>query len=138
MSATQRSRIDTGAESRPAAIRVAPGASPTPEAPEPQTQWWKNKKTLLALPVGVWSAVKQYSTFDNVSTVFSTAGVSIPSFWFVLLAILLFSVKLRWLPSGGMYTLGGDKSLGDLLKHMLLPASILSIRVDGATCQLGV
>jgi len=82
----------------------------------------------IALPLGVWSAVKQYSAFDNVSTVFSTAGVSIPSFWFGLLAILLFSVKLRWLPSGGMYTLGGEKSIGDLLKHLLLPASILSIR----------
>jgi len=81
----------------------------------------------LALPAGVWSAMKQYSTFDNVSTVLSTAGVSIPSFWFGLIAILVFSVKLRWLPSGGMYTLGQEKSLGDLLKHLLMPASILSI-----------
>ncbi len=81
----------------------------------------------LALPVGVWSAVKQYSMFDNVSTVLSTAGVSIPSFWFGLIAILLFSVKLRWLPSGGMYTLGQEKSLSDFLKHLIMPASILSI-----------
>ena len=82
----------------------------------------------LALPVGVWSAVKQYSTFDNVSTVLSTAGVSIPSFWFGLIAILLFSVELRWLPSGGMYDLrSGEKSLLDLLKHLIMPASILSI-----------
>jgi len=81
----------------------------------------------VALPVGVWSAVKQYSAFDNVSTVLSTAGVSIPSFWFGLIAILFFSVKLRWLPSGGMYTLGQEKSLGDFLKHLLMPAAILSI-----------
>lgn len=81
----------------------------------------------LALPLGVWSAVKQYSTFDNVSTVLSTAGVSIPSFWFGLIAILLFSVELRWLPSGGMYTLGKEKSFSDLLKHLIMPASILSI-----------
>ncbi|MGA9350497.1 MAG: ABC transporter permease [Anaerolineae bacterium] len=81
----------------------------------------------LALPTGVWSAVKQYSLFDNVSTVLSTAGVSIPAFWFGLIAILLFSVKLRWLPSGGMYTLGQEKSLVDSLKHLIMPASILSI-----------
>jgi peptide/nickel transport system permease protein len=81
----------------------------------------------LALPFGVWSAVKQYSMFDNVSTVLSTAGVSIPSFWFGLIAILLFSVKLRWLPSGGMYTLGQEKSLVDSLKHLIMPASVLSI-----------
>jgi len=86
----------------------------------------------LALPIGVLSAVKQYSAFDNVSTFFSTAGVSIPSFWFGLMAILLFSVKLRWLPSGGMYTLGGEKTLGDFLRHLLMPAAILSIiRVAG-------
>jgi peptide/nickel transport system permease protein len=81
----------------------------------------------LALPVGVYSAVKQYSAFDNVSTVLSTAGISIPSFWFGLIAILVFSVKLRWLPSGGMYTLGQEKTLGDLLRHLALPAAILSI-----------
>jgi peptide/nickel transport system permease protein len=81
----------------------------------------------VALPVGVWSAVKQYSMFDNVSTVLSTAGVSIPSFWFGLVAILIFSVELRWLPSGGMYTLGQEKNLADSLKHLIMPASILSI-----------
>lgn len=81
----------------------------------------------LALPIGAWSAVKQYSAFDNVSTVLSTAGVSIPSFWFGLIAILLFSVELRWLPSGGMYTLGKEKSFSDLIRHLIMPASILSI-----------
>jgi peptide/nickel transport system permease protein len=81
----------------------------------------------LAIPVGVWSAVRQYSAFDNISTVLSTAGVSIPSFWFGLIAILIFSVELRWLPSGGMYTLGREKSALDLLLHLLMPASILSI-----------
>ncbi len=81
----------------------------------------------IALPVGVWSAARQYSAFDNISTVLSTAGISIPSFWFGLIAILLFSVKLGLLPSGGMYTLGQEKSLGDLLKHLIMPAAILSI-----------
>lgn len=81
----------------------------------------------IALPMGVWSAIRQYSWFDNVSTVLSTAGVSIPGFWFGLIAILLFSVELRWLPSGGMYTLGKDKDFFDLLKHLIMPAAILSI-----------
>jgi peptide/nickel transport system permease protein len=82
---------------------------------------------VIALPVGVWSAARQYSLFDNISTVVSTAGISIPSFWFGLVAILIFSVELGWLPSGGMYTLGQEKSLGDLLKHLIMPATILSI-----------
>jgi peptide/nickel transport system permease protein len=81
----------------------------------------------VALPVGLWSAMRQHSWFDNLSTVASTAGVSIPSFWFGLIAILVFSVKLRWLPSGGMYTLGQERNVADLLKHLLMPAGILSI-----------
>jgi peptide/nickel transport system permease protein len=81
----------------------------------------------IAIPVGVWSAMKQHSWFDNIATVLSTAGVSIPAFWFGLIAIVVFSVKLRWLPSGGMYTLGKEKDLFDLLKHLLMPATILSI-----------
>jgi len=82
---------------------------------------------LIAIPLGVISAVKRHTLLDNVATVLSTAGVSIPAFWFGLMAILLFSVKLRWLPSGGMYTLGQEQSRWDLLKHLLMPASILSI-----------
>lgn len=82
---------------------------------------------LIALPVGMWSAMRQHSWFDNIATIVSTAGVSIPAFWFGLIAILLFSVRLRWLPSGGMYTLGKDKDVLDLLKHLIMPASVLSI-----------
>jgi peptide/nickel transport system permease protein len=59
--------------------------------------------------------------------VLSTAGVSIPAFWFGLIAILLFSVDLRWLPSGGMYTLGHEGNTPDLIRHLIMPASILSI-----------
>jgi len=82
---------------------------------------------LIAIPLGVISAVKRHTLLDNVATLLSTAGVSIPAFWFGLMAILLFSVKLRWLPSGGMYTLGQEQSRWDLFKHLLMPASILSI-----------
>jgi len=81
----------------------------------------------LAIPLGVISAIRRHSALDNTLTVLSTAGVSIPSFWFGLMAILLFAVKLRWLPSGGMYTLGQEKTAADLLRHLLMPAAILSI-----------
>jgi peptide/nickel transport system permease protein len=81
----------------------------------------------IALPAGIWSAINQHSWFDSIATVLSTAGVSIPAFWFGLIAILIFSVKLRWLPSGGMYTLGQEKSLIDSLKHLIMPVAMLSI-----------
>src|SRR5680860_14320 len=52
---------------------------------------------LIAIPVGVISAIKQYSWFDNVATTFAFIGFSIPTFFSGLLLILLFSVKLDWL-----------------------------------------
>ena len=56
---------------------------------------------ILSLPVGVLSAVKQYSIFDNVGMMIALLGVSIPAFWLGILLILLFSLKLGVLPSGG-------------------------------------
>ena len=81
----------------------------------------------VAVPLGVLSAVRRHSWIDNVATLLSTAGTSIPSFWFGLMAILIFAVKLGWLPSGGMYTLGRPHTLADLALHLLLPVSVLSI-----------
>lgn len=56
---------------------------------------------LISIPLGIISAVKQNSWFDNVSMVFAQIGISMPVFWMGLLMILLFSVKLNWLPSFG-------------------------------------
>jgi len=54
---------------------------------------------VIGIPLGVISAVKQYSLIDNASMVFALFGVSIPQFWFALMMILIFSVKLHWLPA---------------------------------------
>jgi peptide/nickel transport system permease protein len=81
---------------------------------------------LIAVPLGVFSAVKQYSLFDNIATVFSTAGIAVPSFWLAILMILLFSVTLRWFPTGGVQTLGAETSAGDILWHLTMPSVALA------------
>ena len=67
---------------------------------------------VIGIPIGIISATKQYSLFDNVSMVLALIGVSMPNFWQGLLLILFFSVYLGWLPSSGFSS----------FKHMILPA----------------
>ncbi len=83
---------------------------------------------IIAIPVGVISAVKQYSIFDIVVTTFSFIGQAIPEFWLGLILILIFYVWLKnpltgesLLPPGGMYTQGAPFSLLDWAKHLVLP-----------------
>ncbi len=58
---------------------------------------------LIGIPLGIISATKQYSIFDNVAMTFALLGVSMPTFWFGLMLILLFSVNLGWFPASGFY-----------------------------------
>ena len=71
---------------------------------------------IIGLPCGIISAIKQYSVFDTITMIFAMIGLSMPVFWLGLLLILLFSVKLRWLPSSGF----------DTFKAMILPSFALS------------
>jgi len=87
---------------------------------------------LIAVPLGILSAIKQYTWFDHVSTTLAFAGQSLPVFWFGLLLIIIFSVTLRGgdgkplLPGSGMYTLGAPFSLLDRVKHLILPVAMLA------------
>lgn len=81
----------------------------------------------LAVPIGAISAIKQYSWTDHLVTLGSLFGVSMPVFWFGLMMILVFSVKLGWLPTSGMFTLGEQFSLADRIKHLAMPALVLGI-----------
>lgn len=56
----------------------------------------------VSIPIGIISATRQYSAIDNIGMVVALLGVSMPSFWLGLMLILLFSVYLGWLPSGGV------------------------------------
>lgn len=86
---------------------------------------------LIAVPIGVVSATKQYSLFDKVFTIFALIGISIPSFFFGLLLIKWFGVDLKILPFSGMTTAGsqytGFAYFLDVIKHMLLPLIVLTL-----------
>jgi len=90
---------------------------------------------LIAIPIGVLSAVRQYSILDYTSTVFSFLGISMPSFFFGLLMIYFFSLKLDWFPTGGLYTVGSDPTLTDRLTHLFLPMIVLSLQNTGVVMR---
>lgn len=81
---------------------------------------------VLAIPLGLWSGYKKNTWIDNVISSLSYMGMSIPSFWFGMLLIILFSAILKILPSSGMHTVGQESAF-DTFKHMILPCITLSI-----------
>lgn len=89
---------------------------------------------LISIPIGIVSAVRQYSWFDHIMTTFAFVGHSVPVFWLGLTLIIIFNVTLKnpltggpLLPGGGMATIGEEASLADRLAHLILPASALAI-----------
>ncbi len=81
--------------------------------------------------IGIISAMNNGGIFDKIFTFLSYVGISIPSFWFAMILIHILSLKLGWLPSIGMRTLGVNTT-ADLIKHSIMPVLTLSIS-DTAT-----
>src|SRR5919201_544945 len=82
---------------------------------------------LVAIPLGIYSAVRQYSVWDYLVTALSYFGLAMPTFWFGIMMMIIFSVELRWLPTSGMYTPGEEGSPLDLLKHLVMPVLVLAL-----------
>ena len=75
--------------------------------------------TVIAVPMGMLAALKRDSVFDYVASVSTFIGISLPTFWFGIVFILLFAVRLRWLPSVGYVS--PSEGLWPWFKHLLLP-----------------
>jgi peptide/nickel transport system permease protein len=85
----------------------------------------------VAVPIGVISAVRQYTWIDYLATGFAFFGISFPNFFSGLVGIYFFSLILKWLPTGGLETIGQGFSLVDRLYHLLLPGLVLAFREMG-------
>ena len=82
---------------------------------------------LLGLSMGVISALRRGGLLDQIISVISVGGLSVPVFWLGIIAIYVFSLRLGVLPSGGRETIGAQAGLADHARHLVLPASVLSI-----------
>jgi peptide/nickel transport system permease protein len=85
---------------------------------------------LIGIPAGIFSAARRYSPADYMITSFALFGVSMPSFWFAILLILLFSLYLGWLPASGY--LPWSRGVVPHLKSLVMPSLALGLFLTGA------
>ena len=92
---------------------------------------------VIGVPLGVIAALRRGSWVDGLIRVFGVAGHAIPAFWLGLVLIIIFAVNLRLLPSIGMLTVGHDQlDIADRLRHLILPAFVLSLTGIANYCRI--
>ncbi len=87
---------------------------------------------MVAIPIGIYAAVRQYSLGDKIISALSFVGMSLPGFFSALLLLYVFSAVLGWLPSGGLKSLDHDQlsttgQILDYARHLIIPAIVLSL-----------
>lgn len=124
-------------------IQLNPGYSREYGQPVIDLVWPALKNTLVltvtavvigksvAILLGIFSAVRQYSIGDYFLTGLTFVAYSVPGFWLGLMMIIAFSVKLGWLPTSGIvdpdFTPGSWEATMDWIKHLILPVAVLAI-----------
>ncbi len=86
---------------------------------------------IIGLPLGILAGTKPYSAIDNIASVIAYIGTAIPSFFLSLAVIYVVALQLGLTPTQGMYTAGQAHTFPDLLKHLILPASMVAIQLLG-------
>jgi peptide/nickel transport system permease protein len=85
---------------------------------------------VLAIPIALASAARPYTPLDHGVTVFSLLGISLPSFWFALVLIFVFTDRLRWLPASGLRPVGTSGfALADVAPYVIMPTVVLSLSI---------
>ena len=82
---------------------------------------------LIALPIGIYSAIRRGSAFDYAATVLAFASYGMPVFWLAVIVIDLFAVHLHWFPTSGVDAVGHERDQLDRLYHLVLPAAVLTV-----------
>ncbi len=81
---------------------------------------------LVAIPLGLIAGYKKNGIADNIVSIISYLGISLPAFWFGIVLVIVFALKLRLLPASGMRSIGVTSTI-DVIKHAILPTIVLSV-----------
>lgn len=90
---------------------------------------------IISFPIGVRASLNQNGVWDNSASVLSFLSTSTPSFFLALVFLYFFSVKWGWLPIGGMYDSGKGETFKALIRHLIMPACVLSSTMIGSLIQ---
>ena len=82
---------------------------------------------IIALPWGIYNSTRVYGLSDQTASFISYLGFAMPTFWFGIILQQIFAMKLRWLPLSDMWTYGKEGQIGDLIMHMIMPVTVLSL-----------
>ncbi len=85
---------------------------------------------ILSLILGIWAALKPGGWVDGLVSLAAFAGISVPVFWLALMMILIFAVRLHWLPASGIANVG-DGSFTDYVRHLVMPVTTLALANTG-------
>lgn len=90
---------------------------------------------LIGIPIGIFSARRQYSVFDYVLTFFAFVGISVPSFFFGLVLLYFFALKFNFFPAGGFFLAGEAQTFFGYVRYLTLPAITLSLGSIGSIAR---
>ncbi|MGU3472515.1 ABC transporter permease [Paenibacillus sp. D51F] len=82
---------------------------------------------IIAIPWGIYNSTKEYGFSDQTASFISYIGFAMPAFWFGIILQSYLSLELDWLPLSDMYTMGKEGDISDLIMHLILPVSVLSL-----------
>ncbi|SDT16963.1 peptide/nickel transport system permease protein [Paenibacillaceae bacterium GAS479] len=82
---------------------------------------------IIAIPWGIYNSTKEYGVSDQTASFISYVGFAMPTFWFGIILQSFFSLELDWLPLSDMYTMGKEGNMKDLIQHLVLPVSVLTL-----------
>ena len=88
--------------------------------------------SLMAIPLGVVAGYMRNTMFDHIITLQAFLGVALPSFWFAIIAIMIFGAWLGWLPVAGMTEPGEPTTVWSVARHLILPAAVLGFGGNAA------